>query len=99
MNYWQHFSFNYTADSSYKYITIGNFRDDAHTLVSIFGSNGAYYFIDKIEIIPVLNIIGDTQICKGDTATLTATADSLALAAAIKLIESMSVSNSTLPTS
>ncbi len=75
-NSWQHFSFNYIADSSYKYITIGDFRDDAHTLISSTGKNGAYYFIDKIEIIPILNIIGDTVICKGDTATLTATADS-----------------------
>ncbi len=75
-NYWQHFSFNYIADSSYNYITIGNFRDDAHTSVSSFGSNGAYYFIDKIEIIPILIIIGDTVLCKGDSATLFATADS-----------------------
>ncbi|MFZ4401637.1 MAG: T9SS type B sorting domain-containing protein [Bacteroidales bacterium] len=76
-NYWQHFSFNYIADSSYKYITIGNFRNDAHTLISLTGKNDAYYFIDKIDIIPVLNIIGDTIICKGDTTSLTATADSI----------------------
>ncbi len=75
-NYWKHYSFNYIADSSYKIITIGNFRDDAHTLVSSTGKNDAYYFIDKIEITPILNIIGDTAICKGDTATLIATADS-----------------------
>jgi gliding motility-associated-like protein len=72
-NYWQHFSFNYMADSSYKFITIGNFRDDAHTLISLTGKNDAYYFIDKIEIIPILNIIGDSTICKGDTTILTAT--------------------------
>jgi len=76
-NYWQHFSFNYIADNSFKYITIGNFRDDPHTLISTYGNIGAYYFIDKIEIIPVLNIIGDTLLCKGDTASLTATADSI----------------------
>ncbi len=50
--------------------------------MNVFGSSSiqidtitAYYFIDKIEVIPVLNIIGDSLICKGDTATLTATAD------------------------
>ncbi len=75
-NYWQHFSFNYIATDTFNIITIGNFRDDAHTLVSSTGKKAAYYFIDKLEIIPVLNIIGDTVICKGDTATLTATADS-----------------------
>ena len=75
-NYWQYFSFNYIADSSYKFITIGNFKDDAHTLLSTTGKNGAYYFIDKIEIIPYLYITGDTIICKGDTATLIAMEDS-----------------------
>ncbi len=82
-NYWQHFSFDYIADSSYKIITIGNFKDDTHTLISIYGTSTitidtttAYYFVDKIEIIPILNIIGDTVLCKGDSATLFATADS-----------------------
>ena len=77
-NYWQHFSFNYIADSSYKYITIGNFRDDANTMVSTFGSYGAYYFIDKIEIFPYkLTITGDSVICSGNTATLKIKGDSI----------------------
>ena len=77
-NYWQYFSFNYTADSSYKYITIGNFKDDTHTLLSTTGENGAYYFIDNIEIYPFkLKITGDSIICKGDISTLKTTADSI----------------------
>lgn len=76
-NYWEKFSFKYIADSAYKYITIGNFRSDSYTLVSMNGNIGAYYFIDKIEIIPELNIIGDTLICKGETAYLTATVDTV----------------------
>jgi len=74
-NYWQHFSFIYKADSSYKYITIGNFKDDVHTLISATGKNGAYYFIDKIEIFDL--IIGDSATCFGNTATLRIYDDSI----------------------
>ena len=78
VNYWQHFSFNYTADSPYNYITIGNFKDDAHTLVSTFGSTGAYYFIDKIEIYPTgIYIEGDSVICVGNIDTLKIHGDSI----------------------
>ena len=49
-NTWRNFSFVYTANDIYKYMTIGNFRDDNHTMISSYGSRGAYYFIDKIEI-------------------------------------------------
>ncbi len=77
LNSWQHFSFNYTADSSYNYITIGNFRNDAQTLISTFGIIGTYYFIDKIEMFPSkIKIVGDSIICKGDTTTLTVITDS-----------------------
>ncbi len=74
-NVWKHYSFNYTSDSSYQYITIGNFKDDAHTLVSS-GNIGAYYFIDKIEIYPAkVKIEGDSLICKNDTISLVAVSD------------------------
>ena len=77
-DYWQHFSFIYKADSSYKYITIGNFKDDANTLVSTYGEYGAYYFIDKIEIFPYkLTINGDSIICSGSAATLEIQGDSI----------------------
>ncbi len=73
LNYWQHFSFIYTPDYSYNYITIGNFKADTNTLVSSYGDVGAYYFVDKIEIYPFkLKIEGDSAICKGNTDTLKA---------------------------
>ena len=65
-NKWHHYSFDYIADSNYKFITIGNFKDDAHTTVSSFGKEGAYYFIDKIEVSSLQNI----SICKGNSTLL-----------------------------
>jgi len=76
-NYWQHYSFKYTADSSYKIITIGNFRDDAHTLISNFGKWGTYYFIDKIELFPFLTITGDSTICASNFTELKIIGDSI----------------------
>ena len=80
-NNWHHFSFNFIADSSYKYITIGNFKDDANTMVSNYGSIYsivAYYFIDKIEVTPLFYILGDSVICKGNSTTLKMYGDSIA---------------------
>ena len=78
-NYWKHYTYTYTATDTFKYITIGNFKDDAHTLVQNFGqqSRGAYYFIDKIEIIPLLSIKGDSVICTGNPVTLKTYGDSI----------------------
>ncbi|MBI3502603.1 MAG: T9SS type A sorting domain-containing protein [Bacteroidetes bacterium] len=50
---WQLFSFQFTADSAYHYITIGNFRTDANTTHIQFtsGSNPyGNYFIDDISV-------------------------------------------------
>ena len=80
-NSWHHFSFNFIADSSYKYITIGNFKDDANTMVSNYGSIysiAAYYFIDKIEVTPLFYILGDSVICKGNSTSLKMYGDSIA---------------------
>ncbi|MEI6821687.1 MAG: gliding motility-associated C-terminal domain-containing protein, partial [Bacteroidota bacterium] len=77
-NYWQHFSFIYIADSSYKYITIGNFRDDSNTMGNSYDFSSAYYFIDKIEMFPYkLTINGDSVICSGNTVTLKIKGDSI----------------------
>ena len=76
-NYWQHYIINYTATDTFKYLTIGNFKDDAHTLISTFGNFDAYYFIDKIEIIPLLTIKGDSVICSGNPVTLQTYGDSI----------------------
>lgn len=50
---WYHFKASFVADSNYRYVTIGNFFDDAHTdtidlggIVSQFGG----YFIDDVCI-------------------------------------------------
>jgi len=49
-NFWQTYTYFFTATSAYTRITIGNFRDDANTLVSPTGASGAYYFIDDIVV-------------------------------------------------
>ena len=75
---WTHFVFKYIADSSYNYITLGNFRSNANTLYTyppIYDNNIPYFactffFIDKIEIYPKLKIAGDSVICKGTPTTL-----------------------------
>ena len=71
---WQSFSFIYTADSSYNYITIGNFYNDSSTSSTFrvnANSKQAYYFIDKIEVIPSgAQIIGDSVFCLGDSVSL-----------------------------
>lgn len=42
----------FTADSAYRYLSVGNFFDDAHTdtlmFPTNFGSLGAYYFVDDV---------------------------------------------------
>jgi hypothetical protein len=46
---------DFTADSAYAYIVLGNFFDDAHTTgVSITGATPyvVYYLIDGVEVIP-----------------------------------------------
>jgi gliding motility-associated-like protein len=56
---WRVYSFEFIPDKAYQYIFIGNFRDDIHTTVTEHvvtfphQNNGAYYFIDKIELTKV----------------------------------------------
>ncbi len=52
---WQQFSFQFTADSAYDYVTFGNFTDDNNSTIQFFQDAGiqtVYYFLDGIEIIP-----------------------------------------------
>lgn len=56
---WQLFSFQFTADSAYQYITIGNFKTDANTTHIQFtsGSNPyGYYYIDDVSVTDVTGI-------------------------------------------
>ena len=55
---WQLVSFVFTAAADYRYLTIGNFYDDASTSHTVFNmsstsSYGAYYFIDEVIVQPV----------------------------------------------
>jgi gliding motility-associated-like protein len=73
-NGWEQYSFTFKADSAYKYITIGNFYDDASTtLVDTFNTNSlyAYYFFDNFSVIPI-DVSNDTTICQGRSVTLSA---------------------------
>lgn len=76
---WKEYSFTYTPDSAYNYLTIGNFKPDSLTNYTDQIEGGfnsfAYYFIDKIEIAPTnpnIQIFGDAIICLGDSTTLIA---------------------------
>ena len=76
-NFWHHFSFNYKADSLYNYITFGNFKNDANTLISSSGLYHSYYVIDNTRIYPIFQITGNTSICKGNTDVLKNDQDSV----------------------
>ena len=50
---WVQISGSYIANSGEKYLTIGNFKDDANTMIDSTSStaNSAYYFIDDVSVI------------------------------------------------
>lgn len=56
---WVNYSFDFVADSAYKYISLGNFKYDSETVVTVFDTinakhpaslNTAYYFLDDISV-------------------------------------------------
>lgn len=65
---WQNFTFNFIADSAYQYILIGNFSDNAATLIQNFENSPidiAYYFIDDVAVYANLeNGISETTLAK-----------------------------------
>ncbi len=71
---WTMIGGTFLADSDYTYITIGNFLTNANT--NIINRPGdiseAYYYMDDIYVIPLLNITGNTNLCSGGNTTLTA---------------------------
>lgn len=74
---WQLLSMPFQADSAYGFLTIGNFLDHASTPgIPVPGGTQprAYLYIDDVELVlsPVLQIIGNRQVCAGDSTTLTA---------------------------
>lgn len=71
----------YIATGGEDYITIGNFYDNSSTNSSRLNyspsnANASYYYIDEVFVIPALQIIGDSNICVGDSVKLLATTDS-----------------------
>jgi hypothetical protein len=58
----------YTCFLANKFITIGDFFDDAHTTFSSV-SNGMYYFLDDVSVVEVSNADAgsDTSMCSGET--------------------------------
>ncbi len=79
---WVEISSIFIADSSYRYLTLGNFyqiTDNELNVLDIPGgpaNDTAYYYIDKVSLVDVeLELSGDEFICQGDTATITAETD------------------------
>jgi len=75
---WQEYTFNVTPAEDVYFMTIGNFHDDNQTEISPNGVNGAYYFIDHIRVTPTthnLQLIGDKDLCYGESTTLYAVGD------------------------
>lgn len=75
---WVEISGVYTATGGEKFITIGNFMDDANTDTLDTGNGtypGAYYYIDDVSVIPIDSLPGgmpayagvDTNVILGDS--------------------------------
>jgi hypothetical protein len=54
-NGWKKYTFSYTAEDEMEYMSVGNFRSNDSTNVSSKGNEGAYYFVDKIEVVAEKN--------------------------------------------
>jgi hypothetical protein len=75
----------FKATSAARYVIIGNFYNDAQTMLVDKGGKfpeshsyiGAYYFIDNVSVkelgIPALTFSGSTTICEGFNTNITAT--------------------------
>jgi len=75
---WVEISGIYIANGGERYITIGNFFDDANTDTLNTGNGwylGAYYYIDDVSVIPIDSLLGgmpayagaDTNVILGDS--------------------------------
>lgn len=78
-NNWSMISYTFIATAPYAHFAIGNFMDDANTVTQQFEPSAnpcAYYFIDSVSLTlstsNTINVIGNSQICLGDTAILQA---------------------------
>lgn len=51
---WTNVAGSFIADSAYQYLAVGNFYDDAHTLIDTVGypyGTGAYYYVDDVSVL------------------------------------------------
>jgi hypothetical protein len=82
---WDTLTYDYVADSAYKWIILGNFRPDAAGNFSIpdpglsvsipTPHNIGYYYIDDVSLVPIDSLIAsvsDDTICEGTAITLQA---------------------------
>jgi gliding motility-associated-like protein len=83
-NNWIPVTYTFIATAPYAFFAIGNFMDDANTVVQQFNATAnpaAYYFIDEVSLTlntgNNINIIGDSQICLGNSAILQASNSSV----------------------
>lgn len=80
---WRKVSGTFVADKAYRYLTLGNFADDAHTQIELAGPNkvyspGAYYYLDDVSVeevrdaplVTVPNLGVDTTLCPGQSLRL-----------------------------
>jgi len=76
-NGWTTLSFDYTATGGEQYILIGNFRTDANTNMTP-QTQTLYTYIDEVYVACAsgICITGETQICLGESTTLTGTNNS-----------------------
>ena len=85
-NEWQNFTFTFTADQAYEYLTFGNFLSDAALSLEEVSPNDfsiAYIFIDNISITPIssspLELGEDINLC-GSTVDVVLDAGTVACA-------------------
>jgi gliding motility-associated-like protein len=80
---WIQISYSFVADAPYQHFTIGNFKDDLSTTLENFYPDqypGVYNFFDNFSLIvtkPVILVNGPATLCRGETATLTASRDEI----------------------
>lgn len=71
----------FRADSSYTFLTFGNFKNDSETESSVVNPNqfywdSGYYWFDDVFVVPIgAKVQGDTLVCPGHKAIITAAGD------------------------
>jgi len=79
---WTRVSGTFTATNSARFLLLGNFDINANTQAVPVGGNftNARYYVDDvtvIELVPGINVFGNTTICYGESTVLNAVGDTL----------------------